>query len=291
MRISSLLAVVVIAAALCTSSQAVEAQRAKRVGIVVSVAVNVPDEESYALSAALGAAVQKEFEVEVISGEETKRRLPPDGLPDECIASSACRTDIGRRLDSEELLMLVIVRLGDEIQIDSSWAHIASGDIASRPKITIAAGSDKEAIFAKAAPTLFPHLTIKKPEPLAPREIVLVSKPSTEPPGREMPTSGWVAAGVSATTLVAATVFAVSARQKFTSLDNDGCREIACDQSRISSFSKTALTADVLFGVSGAAAATALVLYLVNTPDEKAPQQALLRQGPGLFGLAVGGQF
>jgi hypothetical protein len=187
--------------------------------------------------------------------------------------------------------MLVIVQMGDEIHIDSTWAHVASGDTASRPKIIVAAGSDPTVPFAKAAPTLFPHLEIKEAEVQAPREIVVVSNPQPDAGGREMPTSGWIAMGVSATSLVAATVFAVSARQKFTSLDEDGCRDIACDPNRVTSFSNTALTADVLFGVSGAAAATALVLYLTNTADEQKPKTALIRQGPGTFGLAVGGQF
>lgn len=291
MRISSLLTVIAILAALCAFSREVEAQRAKRVGIVVSVQVNVTPEDALALSSALGIAIRDEFAVDTISGSETERRLPLDGLPEECVASSECRTDIGRRLDSEELLMLVIVRMGDKIHIDSTWAHVASGDSTSRPKITLAAGSDQAVVFAKAAPTLFPHLKIKAAEPQVPREFVVVSKPRADSNGRTMPTSGWIAMSVSATSLIAATVFAVSARQKFTALDEDGCRDIACDPARITSFSNSALTADVLFGVSGAAAATALVLFLTNTPDEQAPKNALIRQGPGTFGLAVGGQF
>jgi len=239
----------------------------------------------------VGTAVRDQFGVDVIAGEETERRLPEAGLPDECVASAECRTDIARRLDADELLLLVIIKLGDDIQIDSTWAHAASGDTASRPRVTIAAHNDQAVVLAEAAPTLLPHMKQDKaPDPV--REFIVVPPAADGRYQRTMPLASWIGAGVAGAALAGGTVFALSARKRFHSLDDDGCRDKPCNPDRVDVLRKRALTADILFGVAGAAAITSVILYFAQPKGRSQPERSLeIRPGPGAVGLSVGGDF
>ena len=296
MPIHRLLALVLTPLAVLLCAGTVHAQRSKRVAIVVTVQVNVSGDETNALASLMGTAIVEEFGVDVIAGAETVRRLPPDGVPDECIASSDCRNDLSRRLDADELLMLVVVRIGDELQIDSTWVHVSSGETASRPKISLAASDDRAQVMKEASPRLLPHMEKPTPAPApAPAPIIVMPQSSEQATKSVIPTSTWIAGGVSIASLAAASIFAVSARQKYEALDADGCRDVVCSDARIASLRRHARTADILFGVSGAAAATAIVFYVMARPpagqSEQAPATSVLRAGPGTFGLAVGGDF
>lgn len=299
MHINRLFALVatLLAFFLCISTA--EAQRPRRVGIVVTIEVNLAPQEAQELAAAMGAAIHKELGVDVISGSESDRRLPEGGVPDECVANSTCRTDLGRRLDADELLLLVIVRMGQDVQIDSTWAHIASGDTASRPKIVLTAEGDRLQAFQEAVPTLLPHIEKPNTEKTNPEfrpepNIIVIPQQKGASESKDIPTGSWVAGAVSLAALVGGTVFAVSTRQKFDALESDGCRELTCNKSRIETLDRRALSADILLGVSGAAALTAVVLYVIGpspkAQDEQQPAARVLT-GPGTFGFAVGGGF
>lgn len=304
MRIDRLLAIGITLALVFVCASKAHAQRPKRVGVVVTVLVNLTDAEGRKISDELGAALGNEFSVDVISGMETERRLPEGGVPDECVADVACRNDLGRRLDADELLMLVLLRLGDEIQIDTTWAQVASGDTASRPKVVVKPGDERSDVFRQAAPRLLPHVV--KPEVEKPRpEIIVVpqqTQPVTQapipiqpPPGdKDVPLASWIAGTVSVAALVGGTITALSAREKFQALEDEGCRSMSCGDEAIEDVDRRALAADILFGVSGAAAATALIVYIASSGPESRAQSAQrieLRPGPGSVGLALGGEF
>lgn len=259
-----------------------------RVGVVVSTAVNLDDAAVDALASSLGAALAAELGVDVIAGVESRRRLPPSGLPEGCVADIECRRDVGARLDADELLMLVIVQLGDRVQIDPTWSHLASGRVASRPAVTIAEGDDSRTAFTAAAPSLLPHIR-GQPQPQAPAVVVVRGGPGDDS-GRRMTPLTWAAVGVAGAAAVGGAVFAVSARSKYDTLEDSGCRDNPCPASDIRALRRHSLAADVLFGASLAAGVTAAILYLRSGSDEEAPL-ATVGGGPGDIGLSIGGRF
>ena len=283
------------AVGLLAASGAAHAQNERRVGIVVTVKVNVTEDKSRQVAEQLGTAISGALPVDVIAGAETDRRLPPEGLPEECVADTACRNDLGRRLDADELLLLVIVELGEGIQIDTTWADVASGRSVSRPRIELQTGADHAAVLAKAPAILLPH--IKKPEAKNDGpDIIIVPGDGADDNGRRMTVPAWIAAGVTGASAITGTVFAVSARQKFRSLDEDGCRNRICNESDVDTGERHAIIADVFIGVTLAAGVTTAVLYLTSGPGDSEPDKS---GGPAVgivatddtVGLAIGGRF
>ena len=275
------------------------AQAPRRVGIVITTAVNVSPGEADALATVLADALHQELPVDVIAGAEARRRLPPGGLPEGCVASAECREDLGQRLDVAELLLLVMVRMGDRVQIDPTWTNIASGQVIARDAVVLAADATPAAVFTSAAPRLLPHLA-RAPAPQTPEQPRIVVVPAGRDAGsaRHMTTRGWIAAGVGTAALVGATVFALSAQSKFQTLDDAGCRTGPCSPGDVDTLERHALTADVLFATSMVAGVATLVLYLRSAGEaapagarEASPPAVTMGAGPGGLSVFVGGAF
>ncbi len=286
----ALVALVVVA----TTAPAL-ADQPRRVGIVIATAVNTTPDEADALAEALGASLAAALPVDVIAGRETRRRLPPEGLPEECVAKAECRQDLGRRLDAAELLMLVVVRIGERVQIDATWANVASGNVTSRPAVVLEPGSERDEVFAAAAPKLLPHIKAA-PERTGP-DVVVVTGGGTIAPddGRHMTRNAWIATGVAAGAFVGGSVFALSARSKHDALDADGCRSMPCDQDRVDALRRHSLAADALYAVAIGAGVTAVVMYVRSGGERTAPpaETPLVTVGGdgSSFGISVGGRF
>ena len=279
---------VIIACVTVWTGEAV-AQKVRRVGIVTTVSVNATVDETNELARTLGKIVREKLSVDVIAGAEAQRRLPPDGLPAECVAEAQCRSEVGERLDADELLLLAVVRLGGRIQIDPTWANTGTGEVHSRDAIVIEPGQDPEAVFADAAQNLLPHIE-KLPE--RQREIIVVGGGADD--GRRFTRGTWIAMGVAGAALVGGAVFTFTSRQKFDDLDQKGCRgEALCTQSEIDSLRRHTLAADLLLATSLAAGVTAVVLYARSggeTP-ERAKTAVTVGAGSDSIGVSVGGSF
>ncbi len=293
---------IVTAVALATlagGARAASAQVDRRIGVVVSVRVNVNADEARALADQLASGLSAELPVDVVSGAETERRLPQGGLPDECVADAPCRVDLGRRLDADELLFLVIVRMGEQVQIDPTWADIASGRVTARSRITLSKGDDPVAVFRKAAPALLPHIARQQREPETKVIVVPGAGAARADDGHHMTRGSWIAAGVGAAALIGGGVFALSARNKYDALDRDNCRDTAeppCSQSRIDSLRHRALAADILLGGAVAAGVTTLVLYYRSGGEQRpaptaAPPPVTVGLAGGGLSLSIGGRF
>jgi hypothetical protein len=293
LHLHRVLAVAAVAATFLAPAPA-RGDRERRVGLVVTIAVNVTPEEAQELAAELGEQIRRALPIDVIAGSETVRRLPPAGLPEECVGDVSCRNDLGRRLDADELLLLAIVRMGDVVQIDTTWANVASGRTASRPRIEIAASADRARLFAAAAPGLLPQVAAEaKASRTGSGQVVVIEKPGQPEDGRRMTAPAWIAAGVGAGALATGVILALSARSKFDALDGDDCRTTQCEQDRIDTGRRHALYADVMFGTALAGGTTALVLYLVSGASERDPRPpAVSATGSSdSFGLLVRGRF
>lgn len=275
------------------------AEKVRRVGIVVTTKVNVSDAQVSQVSTTLGEIVQARFDVDVIAGADAVRRLPPQGVSTRCVADVECRLELGRRLDAEELLLLVMVGAGDRVQIDPTWVDVASGRVTSRPAIELEPGADLRAILERAAPALLPHLRERSsgpapaPEPRE-REVVVLTPGVQAATGseRRLTPATWIATGVSAGALIGATVFSLSSRRKFDTLDGDGCRRMPCSKDDIDSLRRDTILADVFFGTAIVAAGAAVVLYVTGESEAPAaPAKLSVGPGPGSVGLSLGGAF
>jgi hypothetical protein len=262
------------------------AQSPQRVGIVVTTAVNLDESEADELAAALGQALEQSLGVVVTAGAETRRRLPRDGVPAGCVGDAACRTDLGQRLDADELLMTVAARVGNRVQLDITWVEVASGKVASRPVIVLEGDADRTAVLRGSGKILLPHI---QPVPrsvdvrAAESAPALTSSDQPERSERHMTTGTWIAGSVSAVTLAGALGAGVFSK----SLYDDSCGE-GCDRSGISlELSNT--IGDALAIVSVAAGVTALVLYLGSDEPAAAGERAdASRPGRPVVGLGAG---
>ena len=48
--------------------------------------------------------------------------------------------DLGARLATDQLILIVAVKVGDRLQLDPTWADVSSGRTVPRPSIEIGAG-------------------------------------------------------------------------------------------------------------------------------------------------------
>lgn len=289
MRRHRLLALIPLIAAATAAPASAGPQR--RVGIVVTTTVGVSPAEGRELGDELAAALISALPVDVISGVEVERRMPPAGVPAECVGDAACRNDLGRRLDADELLLLAIVKVGDKINVDATWADVASGQSASRPRVTLEPGADSRARFAESARRYLPHI---RDEPEA-RQVVLV--PATpgqleRDSGRRVTLPVALAGGAALAAGITGTIFALTARSRFKDLERSGCREdSSCDPDLVDSGRQRALVADLCFAGALAAGITAGVFYYLSAPDEPDEPAVAVSGGAGQLGITVRGRF
>ena len=300
-------ALVLAAALFCTVAvPEAAAQSPQRIGVVVTTAVNMKEGEVDDMAAALGQALEQNLGVVVTAGAETRRRLPANGLPEGCMADSACRFDLGERLDADELLMLVVARVGSRIQIDATWIDVPSGKLASRPAVVLEGDADRLDVFRDAAQTLLPHLqpvpTLSEIRPATPAPMPTArSRPRRRE--RHMTAGTWVATGITVAALGGSLGLGYRNRDTYQQLESgELCPgDQDCFDRTSETLKRDSLIADGLAGLSVAAGVTALVLYLGSDepgddPDERAGVRRLrpvvgFGAGPEHFQISVGGAF
>lgn len=282
------------------------AQSPQRIGIVVSTAVNMNEAEVDDMAAALGQALEQSLGVVVTAGAETRRRLPSAGLPEGCMSDAACRADLGERLDADELLMVVVARVGSRVQVDATWIDVPSGKLASRPAVVLEGDADRTEVFRDAAQTLLPHLqpvpTLSeiKPATAAPMPG---ARPGSVRSERRMTGGAWIAAGISVAALGGGLGLGYLNRDTYQQLESGELCDAnpACFDDESETLKRNSLVADGLAGLSLVAGVTALVLYLgSDEPVKDSGERAGVRRlrpvvgfgaGPEHFQISVGGAF
>jgi hypothetical protein len=264
-----------------------------RIGLVVATRVNLSEAEADTLATRLADAMRKQLEVDVIAGVDARRRLPPGGIADDCVARRDCVRDVASRLDGDELLFLFMVRLGARVQIDVTWSDPDIGQTASRSVLVLpaAGGVEAERALASAPRRFLPHASPRTltAEPTADQ---LVMSPPVRRTGRRL-TAPTVVSGVVAVAALGTGIgFAVAARKDYDELEQDGCHRQACPgvDGRIDRMERRALTADSLFAGAGVAAATSAIFYLTSGGSEERMEiGAAPTEGGALF--SFGGSF
>lgn len=254
------------------------AEKAPRVGIVVSVQVNLKNSEAQLLSGALGRALHQRLVVDVIAGSEAARRLPSDGVAEACSVDEVCIRDVAQRLTADELLFLVAVRVGNRIQVDSTWVDPANGRNVSRPKVVMVKLEEAESRFSDAASLILPDAVVRSTssesgDGSAGAQVYVVR---TTP--RRMTVPAWIAAGVGVAAIGGAIGFTIG-----TAHDHGRCEDLAgtieaCTQNQLDNIDRKALTADILWAGAGVAAIVTAVLVWTSGGDiERVPVSQALR--------------
>jgi hypothetical protein len=261
-------------------------ERAPRVAVVNALTVNVEAEEGIALTARLGAALRSELVVDVIAGAEAHRRLPDGQVPDGCITRPECIADIAVRLGADQVLFLVVVRLGDRLQIDPTWSDSTGQRTVGREAVVIDDPGEWDAKFASAAQGLLPDAS--KRQSLKP-QVILVPQPA--PTGRIITRGVWIAGGVGAAALVGAVSFTIATDRADDRLQINRCDVQPCDPSLVDSLKRRALIADLFIAATIGAGATAGVLYFLSSKDDEYRLEVSAATLPAGGALMVKGSF
>jgi hypothetical protein len=251
-----------------------------RVAVIPSIEVNVDAQRAEALTGTRAEALREKLETDAIGGTDVTRRLPAGGLPEDCVASPKCIAEIGRRLEADQLLFLVIVQVGHTIQIDSTWADVETGKTVARPMVKLDDDARAGKIFAAAAQSLLPDA------PLRPIKTLVITQPggggdTTTP--RHMTTTTWITGGVAVVGLSAAIGLGLSTRSNFNHCNS---YELACSDDDIASVHNSAIVADLAGAVGLAAGVATAVLYWQSGGETIA-----VTPTPGGAAVSVGGRF
>ena len=273
------------------------------VGVSVAVAVNVTELESDLLTDDLGKALSARFDVTVVSGEAARAKLPPDGLPETCLAETECLGQTAAALGVDKLLLLVAVRVGSDIQVDATLYDAKTKKSETRPTVKM---TDKRSgwpeAFSNAADSLLPGAKVREGgtgnggtgngngnggngnggtgNGIGP-EI---------PPAEKSYTGPIVLGGAAAAVAAGALVMGAIAQSKCKDVPNP---EPPPDMVEDCSDSKDLqLGTDIVGGVSAVMGVTA-VIWAITVAQRPDPQERSigLRTGPGDIGLAIGGRF
>ena len=261
-------------------------ERVPRVAVVVTVQVNVSDLEATLLAERLGDALQDKLYVDVIAGRDVTRRLADFRMPEDCVAQPECVKKVGERLDADQIIFLVIVRVGKQFQIDPTWAEVATGTTRAREAIALDESEAlPERVFRPRASKLLPDAKVRKEA----STTVIIG--GGEPKGRHLTTGVWIAGGISAAALLGGAIFGLEALSTSSSLQDDGCDKMACDDatSRADRMETQMTYADVLFGTALVAGGVATYLYFTSASKETPEPAAAPEPAPVGVSVVPGG--
>lgn len=300
----TLIAAAAAAALILLLPERAHADKAPRVGVVVSVQVNLKKTEVQQISQALGRALRQRLVVEVVAGSEAMRRLPADGVSESCVVDETCIKDTAQRLSADELLFLVAVRVGNRIQVDSTWVDPANGRSASRPKVVMVKLDEAEARFSDAASLILPDAEVRAAQQLEGGDggetsaakgggrsaggsgaVIIRATP------RRMTWPAWATLGAAVVLGGTATGYTIATRNGYKDLEAlcvaemKDCKEDPSYSDERGAIRSKALTADILAGAAVAAGIATAIIYFTSGGDiERVPvaAQALrLKVDPG----------
>ncbi|GAB4516455.1 MAG: hypothetical protein Tsb0020_35120 [Haliangiales bacterium] len=301
-----------------------------RVGVVVALDVNTTKAERNRIARAVGDALATAHPVEVTAGWDVERRLQSSEIPRSCIGSPRCMDDLAARLEADELLMLVIVQVGGDVQIEPTWYQVANRRMMSRSAIMFdAAAKDLGAVFGPIASGLRPDLEPRAGEPTA-----MTSQPSqpSQPSKTRVATSATSGAGAATSanagqsvdtagqggsttetfvepddpsqsgrymttgtliaTGIAATALAAGIGTTVaTDIRYRRCTDGVCEGDERRTLRRHAVAADVLVGVAAVSTITAAVLYWRSAPSDSSGTEVLVTTSPHSAGFMVKGRF
>lgn len=236
-----------------------------RVGVVVVTAIGMDLDDAEMVGTRMARALGERLFVDVEVG--TRERLGQ--RPSEtCVAEIPCIHEVGAKLNVHELLFLAIVRIGDRLQINITWADAASGASEARDPIRLEGATQDLDAFTEAATRLLPNARSRPAAPLP--ETVPPAGPLAPVTGEPGPIDGrrltrgvWIAGGISALALAGGTTLGIMALRTQSRLEDAGCDPGPCEQPapKVSTLRQQAAISDALFAGALISGVVAGVLY------------------------------
>jgi len=129
-----------------------------RVGVVGGVRINIEEDEAESITGAVGRVLEHELAIDAVAGAEARERLGDFAAPRSCAAEAGCLRDLAGRMGVDQVLFLVIVRVGDQVRLESRWLDRDSGEVARSPVITFdrTSAEERDEALAAAAQELLP---------------------------------------------------------------------------------------------------------------------------------------
>ncbi len=253
----------------------------KKIGVAVSAVINMSPSAGTTVSRNLGLAIQESIAVQsVVYGRESQALLPRSARDESCLGDTVCLIAAGRALMVDQLLMLIIVDIGENYKVEATWVDVSTGQTALRPPLDI----PKEASlmsrsFQANIKTLLPNAQPRQVE-VAPPKDIHVTPPPQEIPGNTN-TSYTQTPTITPTlskrhwTPTSKLLFYGGLVGTTLAISYGGYRYLDCKGSKTGEKCSTNEGADKFVDVvgftSGAVAATGLLLYYFSEDKEKAP--------------------
>jgi hypothetical protein len=256
-------AAILVGCLLCLASPAIADTRIK-VAIIPGVAVNLDPARVDALSQDLATALETELDIDAVGGLEVRRKLPPDGLPVDCVATPACVNDVAQRTGANQLLFVVMVDTGGNgaVQIDSTWIDPASGQRAQRPAMDIAVINEAKTKFQASATVLLPDAPVRP----KPKQGGGMNGRMTQEIPRHFTLTSYATAGVAVVGLGVGIGFGLKARSLYNDCDE---QMTPCTDGQKDKIRTRALIADIGYVAAlGGAVATA-ILYATSGSESR----------------------
>lgn len=304
MRHRTLGGLAAIASVVAALAPPAAADEPETVGIAVAVKVNVSDIEGRLLSDSLGKALAEKFDVEVVAGEDAEKKLPAEGLPETCIAESECLAKTATALGADRLLLLVAVRVGEQVEVDATLYDARDGSSQTRPAVKMTARERAwKQDFLDAADALLPGAAPRPVEqPAPPVESpdtrdgtaaesggggdIAVTAPARDARGRSWGRVG-LYAGIAAAAAAGTTILWLKADSV-----NSSCLDDPAEVCGRGKWLRYSIPGDVLAVVAAGSLGLAVYQFVRDGSDDSSGDEAVtLGAGPGDLGLAVGGRF
>ena len=269
------LTLAVVALGLAATSAA--AGPTPRVAVIVGESLGVEVPAADPLGAERASALNARLVVDASGGADVARRLPPAGLPDECLSTAACVADLGARLSADRLLVLAVVKSGAAVQIDATMIEVATAAGTPLPRLQLADLGAAPAAFADAATRYLPGAAVRT-------QAVVVGGGGSHRPVKPVV---WAVGGAGLAAIAGAGVLGLTIKSRY-----DRCNDVdqACDDATKDGLHRRAIIADVALGAGLAAVAVAVVLY-VRTPRETSPLEPAITPVDGGAVVGLGGAF
>jgi TolB-like protein len=167
-----------------------QSRSAPRIAVVPVAAINVSDTEADVLVDRLRHDIGRALEVEILDREQTHARMGT-GVKDACMSQARCIRDLGVKLAVDQILFVAIIRIGDRIQIEVTWADARTGNTMTREPVRLDSQEAPATMSERAAARLLPGAPSRLPARDSPPPDsgppLATTSPGSVQPGAEAP--------------------------------------------------------------------------------------------------------
>ena len=287
-------------------------------GVVVTTFVNLTDQEADDVGAVLARVVNDQLQASATGGADVRSRVGQ--IPEDCSEKQACLQSLGKKLGVRQLLLLVVVRVGERRQVSCTWADVSTGKAETRAPVTLQSVDNIHQVFGAVVTELLPGVSARgatgKTEPAATGQPVAsttgdpddpfiqdLDQTATKPRGRHLTGPVMIAGGASVGLIAIGGVGSVIAWRRSVRYEDN--REANCDDTPTGQWNgdndcqnlhdrseSINLVADIFWGAGVIAGGVATYLYLTSADDvSEAPAVTVGPTRDGGIGVSYGGRF